>query len=182
MNPASSSWLVSPAPGSYMLGLRHLAQPRSSSSLAAMQVILWLAKHQRPTCPDSDVLGHLRDQGQPVQRCLIDAAHLVVHKQAGQEDSQREYLGAVLPCLQAGQGVRPNAATAWQGHAQARTRLPASGRACLVPGINALRVQQEQLVGGPVHSRPPDWRTPHPETLCAGPHTGGHLQQGDTAQ
>jgi len=42
------------------------------------------------------VLGHLRHQGQPVQRGLVDAAHVVVHKQAGQQHGQAENLGAVL--------------------------------------------------------------------------------------
>ena len=39
-------------------------------------------------------------RGAPVQRRLVDAAHLVEHKQAGQQYRQREDLGAVLPRLQ----------------------------------------------------------------------------------
>lgn len=38
----------------------------------------------------------------PVQRGLIDAAHLVEHKQRGQQHGQREDLGAVLARLQGG--------------------------------------------------------------------------------
>lgn len=35
----------------------------------------------------------------PVQCCFIDASHLVVHKQAGEQYCQREDLGAVLGSL-----------------------------------------------------------------------------------
>ena len=47
----------------------------------------------------ADVLGHLSDQAQAVQRSLVDAAHLVVHEQARQQHRQREDLRAVLPRL-----------------------------------------------------------------------------------
>jgi hypothetical protein len=47
------------------------------------------------------MLGHLSDQGQPVQSRLINAAHVVVHKQAGQQHCQREDLGTVLRSLHA---------------------------------------------------------------------------------
>lgn len=47
----------------------------------------------------ANVLGHLSDQGQAVQCSLIDATHLIVNKQAGQEHCQGENLRAVLARL-----------------------------------------------------------------------------------
>jgi len=55
----------------------------------------------RRSGPDSHVFGHLGDKGQAVQGGLVDAPHLVVHKQAGEQHRQREYLRAVLPRLHA---------------------------------------------------------------------------------
>jgi hypothetical protein len=51
------------------------------------------------------------DQREAVEGRLIDAAHLVEHKQAGQQHSKGEDLGAVLPGLQpARQGAGRTAA------------------------------------------------------------------------
>lgn len=44
-------------------------------------------------------------EGAPVERRLIDAAHLVEHKQARQQHRQRENLGAVLARLHGGQAA-----------------------------------------------------------------------------
>ena len=52
----------------------------------------------------ADVLGHLGDQGQAVQGGLVDAAHLIVDEQAGQQHRQREDLRAVLARLQGARG------------------------------------------------------------------------------
>ena len=56
-------------------------------------------------CADADVLCHLRHEGEAVERRLIDAAHLVVDEQAGQQHRQREDLRRVLPSLQGGIGA-----------------------------------------------------------------------------
>lgn len=64
-------------------------------------------------------------EGAPVKRGLVDAAHLVEHKQAGQQHRQREDLGAVLARLRSGgggqQGMRSWAAAA-------RAAVPEEGR------------------------------------------------------
>ena len=66
----------------------------------------WLQLHNHDMAPcstfvgsDPDFFGHLRHQGQAVQGRLVNAAHLVVHKQAGKQDRQGEYLRAVLSSL-----------------------------------------------------------------------------------
>lgn len=50
-------------------------------------------------------------QHAPVQRGLVDASHLVEHKQAGKQHRQREDLGAILASLHstqaAGRSARP---------------------------------------------------------------------------
>ena len=55
----------------------------------------------RCSCPYPHVFGHFGDQGEAVQGSLVDAPHLVVHEQTGEQHGQREYLRAVLPSLQA---------------------------------------------------------------------------------
>lgn len=99
--------------------------------------------------PHADVLRHLCDQGQPVQRRLINAAHLVVHKQAGQQHRQGEDLRAVLSRLQASTAGEASSRMQPQevGQKERQGRLlllllARGGAPHLIIGVNALRVQQ----------------------------------------
>lgn len=97
---SSAAGLQAPVPGRrYSSPDRPFKEVRSSKGNKPTT-----GRDTRPTArgPHADVLSHLGHQGQPVQCRLINAAHLVEHKQAGEQHRQAEDLSGVLPRLQAG--------------------------------------------------------------------------------
>lgn len=125
----------------------------------------------------------------PVQRRLVDAAHLVEHKQAGQQHRQREDLGGVLARLRAAAaaagarcsggcthvsdapsdvwskppGRQPSPAERCAPSTHEHASTPAPSCAHLVVGVDALGVQQHQRVAAAVGAAPLHRRRPHPQ-------------------
>lgn len=152
------------------------------------------SKHGRGTPPaplpwqPAPSCKHGHSTAAPVQRRLVDAAHLVEHKQRGQQHGQREDLGAVLARLQVGErrwqsheSVGAGRSSSPAGHSANvqptgiadRTSLHVTGNplsTCthLVIRIDALRVQQHQRVLGAVGAAALHGGRPHPQACARG--------------